>query len=44
MDILKKMLGLNGGAAAVEKDAAILDKNAKRWAIVTFCDVNFVSE
>lgn len=44
MDILKKMFGLNGGAAAVEKDAAILDKNAKRWAIVTFCDVNFVSE
>lgn len=34
MDILKKMFGLNGGAAATEKDAAISDKNAKRWAIV----------
>lgn len=30
MDILKKMFGLNGGAAAAEKDAAINDKNAKR--------------
>lgn len=35
MDILKKMFGMNGRAAATEKDIAINDKNTKRWAKVS---------
>lgn len=42
MDILKKMLGMNGETGAADKNAATNDKNSKRYVLAIFAQEYFL--